>query len=432
MKRRKLFVSIVAIFLAVLMVFSLVFSVLGSISAFAVSQADVDALEKEKTNLSQQKNEKLNTLAALREQQSSFVELKKALDEKNEVIQQEIQLVMEQIAMYDEMITEKEAEAQAAQTAADEQLELYKDHLRAMEENGTFNFYLAVLFGSKDFSDLLSRIDMITEIMENDKAVEDAYKEARDFALEVKAEYESYKEELDGKKSELETEMEQLKAEMEEAENMIVALQTDIDTYTAEYNQMEADEMAVQAQIDALAQQLKEQEEAERKAQEEANANKGNETTGENTSSETTPPTSTVTGSYIWPVDCTYITSKYGYRIHPLFGTKKFHSGVDVGAQSGAAISAADGGTVAVATYSSSYGNYVMIYHSDGSSTLYAHMSSIAVSQGDTVSQGDVIGYVGDSGWADGPHLHFEIRVNGSSTDPLAYFSNSFTYAADA
>ena len=85
---------------------------------------------------------------------------------------------------------------------------------------------------------------------------------------------------------------------------------------------------------------------------------------------------------------------------------------------------AADGGTVSVATYSSSYGNYVMIYHADGSSTLYAHMSSLAVSAGQTVNQGDVIGYVGDTGWADGPHLHFEVRINGGTVDPLGYFSN--------
>lgn len=434
MKRRKQITSLIALLLAVLMLFTLVFSILGAVSASAVSQADVDALENEKSTLSQQKAEKRNTLAALRDQQASFVEIKQALDEKNEVIQQEIQLVEEQITMYDEMIAEKEVEANEAQAAADEQLELYKTHLRAMEENSGFNFYLSVLFGAQDFADLLTRVDMIAEIMDNDKRVEDSYKEARDFALDVKAEYEDYKAELDEKKTGLETDVEELKAEMAEAENMIVALQSDIEAYTAEYNQMEADERAVQAQIDALTQQLKEQEEAAKKAQEEANANNGNsgeESTGGETAVET-PTTGTVTGTYMWPSDCTHITSKYGYRIHPLFGTQKFHAGVDIGAGAGAPIYAADGGNVSVATYSSSYGNYVMIYHTDGSSTLYAHMSSIAVSQGSTVSQGDVIGYVGDSGWADGPHLHFEVRVNGSTTDPLAYFSKSFTYAADA
>lgn len=417
MKKRKVFISIIAILLAALMLFSLLASALGFMVS-AVSQSDVDQLQNQKANLNQQKNAKKAVLDALRTEQAGFVELKAALDEKNEVTQQEILLTEEQIAIYDEMIAEKEAEAQEAQAAADAQLEVYKTHLRSMEENGTFNFYLSVLFGAKDFGDLLSRIDMITEIMEKDKEVEDSYKEARDFALEVKAEYETYKAELDEKKTKLEEEVEQLKSEIAEASQMIADLQSDIDAYTAEYNQMVANEQSVQAQIDALTRQLQEQE---AQARQEAEAN-GTEA----------PVNSNVTGNYQWPSSCTYITSKYGNRVHPIFGTTKFHAGVDVGAAAGSSIQAADGGTVSVATYSSSYGNYVMIYHSDGTSTLYAHMSAMAVTQGQTVNQGDVIGYVGDTGWAEGAHLHFEIRVNGATTDPLAYFSKSFTYASDA
>lgn len=417
MKKRKLFVSIVAVLLALLMVFSLVASALGFMAG-AVSQSDVDQLQQQKTTLSQQKDAKKAQLDALRTQQAGFVQVKAALDEKNEVAQQEILVTEEQIALYDEMIAEKEAEAQKAQAAANEQLALYKQHLRAMEENGTFNFYLSVLFGAKDFGDLLARIDMITEIMEKDKAVEDGYKEARDYALEIKAEYEAYKAELDEKKAQLEAEVEQLKAEIAEASQMIADLQADIDAYTAEYNQMAANEQSVQAQIDALTRQLQEEE---RQREEEAKAN------------GTTAPTNTaVTGTYQWPATSTYITSKYGNRVHPIFGTTKFHSGVDVGAAAGTNVTAADGGTVSVATYSSSYGNYVMIYHSDGTSTLYAHMSALAVSQGQTVNKGDVLGYVGETGWANGPHLHFEIRSGGSTVDPLAYFGLGFTYAADA
>lgn len=421
MKKRKLFIQIVAVVLAVLMVFSLVFSALGSVLASAASQSDLDALEQQKQALNQQKQEKKNVLASLRDQQAGFVEQKAALDEKNEIAQQEILVIMEQIAAYNDLIAEKEIEADDAQAAANEQLAVYKEHLRAMEENGIFNFYLSVLFGAKDFGDLLARIDMISEIMEKDKAVEDSYKEARDYAIEVKAEYEDYKAELSEKQTELETEITELQAEIAEADNMILALQGDIDAYMAEYNQMEADEQAVQAQINQIAQQLKEQEEA---------AKKENEENG--TTKPTSPGSANVTGSYIWPApSCTLVTSRYGNRIHPIFGTEKFHSGIDIGAGYGASVVAADGGTVSVATYSSSYGNYVMIYHADGSSTLYAHMSSLAVSAGQTVNQGDVIGYVGDTGWADGPHLHFEVRINGGTVDPLGYFSN-YTLASDA
>lgn len=426
MKQRKRFISIIALLLAFLMMFSLVASVL-SVTAGAVSQSDLDALENEKNSLSQQKDAKKAVLSALQSQQADFIELKATLDEKNELVQQEINVIIEQIEMYSEMIAEKEQEAQAAQAAADEQLVIYKNHLRNMEENGTFNFYLSVLFGSKDFGDLLSRIDMIAEIMENDKAVEESYKEARDYALEVKAEYESYNAELTEKQTALEAEVEELKQEIAEAGQMIADLQADIDAYTEEYNKMAADEANVRAQIDALTKQLQEEEDRRRQEAEANAANNSGE--GEETGAPaTTTPAVTdpnVTGSYIWPApSCTIVTSLYGYRIHPIFNTEKFHAGADIGAAYGAEVVAADGGTVSVATYSSSYGNYVMIYHSDGSSTLYAHMSSLAVSAGQSVSQGDVIGYVGDTGWAEAPHLHFEVRINGSTVDPLAYFSN--------
>ena len=162
---------------------------------------------------------------------------------------------------------------------------------------------------------------------------------------------------------------------------------------------------------------------AEEEAARQEAANNGQDYTGTG---------STATGTYIWPCpSCTYVTSKFGMREHPLFGDERPHTGIDIGAQAGAEVIAADSGTVAVATYSSSYGNYVTIYHSNGDYTLYAHMSSLTVTAGQNVTQGDVIGYVGSTGWASGPHLHFEIRVNGSTVDPTSYFSG-LSYAPDA
>ena len=173
-------------------------------------------------------------------------------------------------------------------------------------------------------------------------------------------------------------------------------------------------------------------------AQQEQEQNQGgNTTSGDSGTDEGSTGGSDIgsaaTGTYVWPCpSSTYITSRYGNRIHPIFGTERFHSGIDISANTGATVIAADGGTVTVADYSSSYGNYVMIYHSNGTYTLYAHMSSLAVSAGQTVSQGQTIGYVGSTGWANGPHLHFEIRnASGNTEDPTAYFSG-LTYAADA
>jgi murein DD-endopeptidase MepM/ murein hydrolase activator NlpD len=126
------------------------------------------------------------------------------------------------------------------------------------------------------------------------------------------------------------------------------------------------------------------------------------------------------TGSMIWPVNGT-VTSGFGYRIHPILGKRLLHTGIDIAAGSGTAIWAADSGKVIYATWSGGYGNTVAIDHGGGISTLYAHQSSMAVSYGQTVSKGEVIGYVGSTGYSTGPHLHFEVRVNGTPVDPMGY-----------
>ena len=195
----------------------------------------------------------------------------------------------------------------------------------------------------------------------------------------------------------------------------------------------------IQARIDAKVAELKKQQEEERRAREAYEAslraqqqkNNNNSSSGNSGSSASSAADA---GYYIWPSGTTYITSRWGWRVHPLTGANKYHAGVDVGASSGSTVMAAAGGTVQISEYSSSYGNYCVIYHSNGTTTLYAHMNSLPiVSVGDTVSAGQAIGYVGSTGWATGPHLHFEIRVNGSTVDPISYFPNtSFSYATDA
>ena len=224
---------------------------------------------------------------------------------------------------------------------------------------------------------------------------------------------------LGEKQETLEAEKAELEEQIAAAVEVINKLQDDIDAAKAEYAKAAAAEAAAQASINAIIAQMQAEEEAAR--QEAAQNNQQYTGTG-----------STATGTYIWPCpSSTYVTSAFGMRDHPLFGDERPHSGIDIAGSAGSEVLAADSGTVAVATYSSSYGNYVTIYHSNGDYTLYAHMSSLAVSAGQSVTQGDVIGYVGSTGWATGPHLHFEIRVNGSTVDPLSYFSN-YTLAPDA
>ena len=205
-----------------------------------------------------------------------------------------------------------------------------------------------------------------------------------------------------------------LEQETEEAYTMILDLEDDIEAYTAAYEENEAAEAELQAQIDAAVAELERQQAAQT-----VTGNNDNNTTTSSTNEDPTP-----SGSFIWPCpSCHTVSSQFGYRVHPIFGTTKYHSGIDIAASAGASVLAADGGTVVTSTYSSSYGNYIVISHGNGYTTTYAHLSSRLVSTGSTVSQGTTIGLVGSTGWSTGPHLHFEISYNGSRVDPLNYVS---------
>jgi len=125
-------------------------------------------------------------------------------------------------------------------------------------------------------------------------------------------------------------------------------------------------------------------------------------------------------GKFAWPV-AARIISGFGYRIHPIFGVRRFHLGIDLAAPYGTLVKAADGGQVIQAGYFGGYGNSVMLYHGGGFATWYAHLSSINVSIGQFVQRGQVIGLVGSTGWTTGPHLHFEVRINGAPQNPRAY-----------
>lgn len=139
-----------------------------------------------------------------------------------------------------------------------------------------------------------------------------------------------------------------------------------------------------------------------------------------NSGSTAPAPGSPSVSGFQWPVNGS-VTSGFGYRIHPIYGTRRLHQGLDISGGSGTPIAAAKGGTVISAGWRGGYGNAVVISHGGGITTLYAHQSSMNVSNGQEVSRGDIIGWVGSTGASTGPHLHFEVRVNGSAVDPRPY-----------
>ena len=412
-KCKKLF----AFALAMVMTLSVMFSLM-SVSAFAVTQSEIDALKSQRSELRDQKSGVQSTINSLQGQQSDQIALKNALDEKNAITVKQILNLTEQIDLHTTLIEQKTVEVEEAQKVADEQLEKYKVRVRAMEEAGRYN-YFEVLFGANSIGEFLSLIDDIGDIMKSDKELEDSYRQSVTDLETVKSEYEQAKSEMEDSKTELEALKVQQEQDIAQADAVIATLQGQISSNSGMLSQLTAQEQQLNKDIQNKVNELNRQNE-QNKPQPNPGGG-GGSTIG--------------TGNLVWPSYCTYITSRQGPRTHPVMGEYKNHGGTDIGASYGSAIYAADSGTVVRSSdgWNGGWGNYVMIDHGNGMQTLYAHMSSRAVSVGQTVSRGQTIGYVGSTGMSTGPHLHFEMYVNGSRIDPQTRYPGvSFTYSATA
>ena len=432
--KRTTAVRVICVILALIFVLSLL-TVIIPTRANAVTQSEIDALQAKRDQIRAQQVEQQNQIDGLRNEKAGVLEQKAALDQEANLTQEEINVVQEQIELYADLIVEKKAELEEAKAEEAEQSELFRVRMREMEEGGKLSF-IVVLLESRSISDLLTRIDMISEIMSYDKALEKALMDARAKVEEAEKALEDAKAEEEAKKGELEARKADLLAQVAEAEALVKSLEADIEAFKAAYNETEAAKQELQREIDAKVAALEAErraaEEAARKAAEEAARRQAEQQSQQQQQQQsqqqtTTPPAPSYTsgtGSMIWPCpSCHTITSEFGWRIHPIYGTSKYHSGVDIGASYGATVIAADSGTVITAGWVSGYGNCIVISHGNGVSTLYGHLSSIAVSSGQSVSQGQTIGYVGSTGNSTGPHLHWEVTVNGERQNPLNYAS---------
>ena len=428
--KRTTAVRVICVVLALIFVLGLIMVAITP-RASAVSQSEIDALQARRDQIRAQQVEQQNQIDGLRNEKAGVLEQKAALDQEANLTQEEINVVQEQIELYADLIVEKKAELEEAKAEEAEQSELFRVRMREMEEGGKLSF-IVVLLESRSISDLLTRIDMISEVMSYDKALEKAMMDARAKVEEAEQALESAKTEEEAKKGELEARKADLMTQVSEAEALVKSLEADIEAYKAAYAETEAAKQALQRQIDEKVAQMEAErraaEEAARRAAEEAARQQAQQQQQQQPSqpsqpsTPTTPTYTTGTGSMVWPCpSCHTITSYFGWRIHPITGTNKYHSGVDIGASYGATVIAADSGTVITAGWVSGYGNCIVISHGNGVSTLYGHLSSIAVSSGQSVSQGQTIGYVGSTGNSTGPHLHWEVTVNGERQNPLNY-----------
>lgn len=411
--------SAISVLLSLVLMFSLVLCFTPTNANAATTQAEIDELKEQRNQLKEQQKDIQNTVNSLRGQQDKLIELKTALDEKNAITLQQILNLEEQITLHEELIEQKSVELEKAQDVADEQLSRLKVRIRNMEENGRYN-YVAVLFGAESISEFLSLMDDIGDIMKSDRDLENSYKEAVTDLKTVKSEYEEARLELKEQKAELTNLSAQLEKDIAEANAAIQELESDISANSAILSQLNAQDKEMQDKINQKIKELNEQ-------------NKPS-----NPSNPSNPSKPSGSGTLtVWPSYCTYITSVQGNRVHPITGQYGTHGGTDIGASYGSAIYAAGSGTVVTAynnsAYNGGYGNYAMINHGNGIQTLYAHMSVCSVTVGQTVSAGQTIGYVGSTGRSTGPHLHFEVRVNGSRVDPQSYYPGiSFSYSPTA
>ena len=412
------------------------------VSAFAVTQHDVDVLAVERDRIRALKQSKQAEVDRLMAEQADVRAQKQALDERNAYTQDQINLTRQEIELYSGMIADKQLEVEAAQEEVDTQLALYRTRVRAMEENGGYNV-LDLVLNTTDLGELLTNINDINDIMTADRELEESLIAARQHHERVKAEYEQTKKSLEEKIDQLNLEIEELERQSEEAAQLIIDYESRIDLTEEEVAAYAAEEQQTQNELNDLFNQLEAQRAAEEAARRAAAAAAGTLNQGGDTGSgdsgtdsgesESSTPAVVGSGSFSWPCpSCTYVTSRMGNRYHPIFSEWRYHSGMDIGASYGSSVIASDSGTICYCGEKGGYGNCIMIDHGNGYYTLYGHLSGYAVSYEQTVTKGQTIGYVGSSGWATGPHLHFEIRSGSTALDPeaVAGFSG-LTYAAD-
>lgn len=437
----------IVVALALVLVVALLLSLLATIlaGASAVTQADIDALKEESAQLESEISDLEDDLEDLEN------EINSALSQKL-VIEEEINLLNEQIANtesmiaqydaliaqydaaiaeydatiaeYDELIAQEEVNLAEAEAREAEHLEAYRQRVRAMEEEGTVS-YLAILFNAADFADLLDRAMMISEIMEYDNALTDALEQDRLDIEAAKAAMEDYRAGQVAARAEqvaAREEQEAARAEQQEALSELSAQKSQLSSKNSAIDsllaEMEAEQELYESQITELENKNSavDTEIAQKQAELEAQISAGTVTV-------------TTQSDYLWPLSGYYtLSSLFGTRTDPFTGQPGNHKGIDIPAPRGTSILAARGGIVITSTYSSSYGNYVVVSHGDNDSTLYAHMSSRAVSVGDSVSQGQVLGYVGSTGRSTGNHLHFEVRVGGVRCDPIDMYPGLTLY----
>ncbi len=372
-------------------------------------------LTNEQNSINKQIQETNSEIAGVKSQMSDALNQINKYNAQIGTYENEIGDLESQISTLQKQITEKEANIQEQQTKYTEQQELLNKRLVAMYESGTTS-YLDMLLSSDGLADFISKYYIIEQLAEYDTELLENIEATRVQIENEKNALETSKTQIQTSKTAVETKRNSLSVLVNEKNSLVGSLSEEEKALERQLQEMEEDKKAIQTKLAAIAKQ----EEEARKAAEEKN-----NSSGANNNAKPSAPSS---AGFICPIagrtrnDIT--TGYYGYS---------GHTGVDFARNSkgpvdGLPVLAAKSGRVVISTalvnpngQYRSYGEYITISHGDGTMTLYAHMKSRKVKEGSQVNQGDVIGYVGSTGNSTGPHLHFEVWVNGRRTNPTQY-----------
>ena len=392
--------------LIALLLLSLVIPIRSDASSISELQSEIDALEEKNSALQAEIDAIQSQYDTTYGEMSDLVAKKNAIDQEISLLNEKISTTNEQITTYKQLIADTQDELDIAQFTLNGLSEMHRERILAMEENGSISYW-EVIFKANSFTDLLDRMNIMQEISEADQKRMEELRVAADLVT-------AYRLNLEDEKGALEEILEELTAD----EEILEQRRTESDDLLRELAE-EAEEFELLLEESENLQEELMQEIAAKET--ELETAQYNAYLAELAKSGDNPPSD---ATWITPVSGYTLTSPFGMRVHPVLGYEKMHNGIDMACAQGTPIYATRAGTVTTASYQASgAGYYVSINHLDGFASIYMHMTHYVVSAGQSVSQGQVIGYVGSTGMSTGPHLHFGISYAGTYVNPLAYIA---------
>ncbi len=400
---------IIVIVLAAALLLTVLVPALSLLGHATVTKGDIQNIKDELADIKDQKKDAEARLAAIRNDLSKAKEQMELIQGQVVLTESQINASQQLLDQYDGDIAAKEADIADLEVQEQEQLEEFYRQTRWLEETGSVS-YLSILFQASSFSELLEYATLITDIMEYSNRIIDRLENTQREIAAARDEVQASRDDQAAAQAELEEQKQELEAKRAEQDKLLKQIAASESEAAEEAKKLAESEALINKQLKEAerkyAQQL-----AELERQQQQNNNNVNMTSG----------------NWYWPLPGRYkISSLFGSRIDPINGRRDNHTGTDIPAPSGTPIYAAQDGivtTVNTNQYASSYGFYCIISHGGGYATLYAHQCQVpAVSEGQTVKKGQVIGYVGTTGRSTGNHLHYELRVNGVRGDVLKLY----------